>query len=595
MALQTKTFSTGSFAHGGSSNPGVSKGYVLDLILAEESVDVVANTSLVSYKLQLRSGSNNRFAGYLGASVSIGGNEVERATSIGLDAYYNHTYILLSDSITVKHDNDGSLKLAVKANIWQASENSYAPPSMEVSGSLELTQIPRVSIPTASPSPVAAGGMLTIRTNRKSDAFTHMLRYTFGNASGLIAEGVEDTYQWPVPEELAAQIPADTTGWGKIQCTTYHKGAALGTDETDLVVTVPQNETTRPKLEPVLQPVNNGLPEQFSGLYIQGKSKLQVSLNAQAWYSTIASQSLQVQGASFSGADPICSELLLLSGTYDVTCGAVDEREYAGSSTAQITVLAYKKPAVVACGGLEDVICCRCDAEGNPTRKGTRLLLKARRSWHSLTGLNSCTLRYRIREGGGAWSDDWKILLAADAAADEVSMVLPDELLSTKLTYQVQLSAVDTLGEEGVLPVSIGTANTPLHLGRGGRNVGIGRYCNYEHQDAVDIGWDIFLDQSINGMYLDTCPVNGTELMLQTRFTAFDGTESGFQTLLLWGSCGNQLILGTIGVGGNGTAVWSGTAGVSVAAGTDGNIKITIPQAEADRLVLMSSDKFAIN
>ena len=591
MALLTKTFSLGSFAW---KDP-VSNGYILDLIITENSTDIAANTSNISYVLQLRSGSNNRFAGYLGASVTIGGTEVERATSIGLDAYYNHTYTLLSDNRTVKHNNDGSLTLAVKANIWQAVPNSYAPPSMEVSGSIELTQIPRVSMPTASPSPVAVGSTLTIRTNRKSDAFTHTLRYTFDNAAGLIAEGVKDTYQWPVPEELAAQIPDAVTGWGKIKCTTYHNGTELGTDETDLVITVPQNDTTRPKLAPVLQPVNTGLPEQFSGVYIQGKSKLQATLNAKAWHSRIDSQSLHLQGLTYSGEDPICSEVLILSGTYEVICDAADARGYTGNSTTQITVLPYKKPAVAACSGLIEVICCRSDAEGNPSRKGTRLLLKARRSWHSLNGLNSCTLRYRIRESNGIWSDNWNILLEDDAATNEVSRVLEDELLDTKQTYQVQLSVVDTIGEESVLTMPIGTANTPLHLGRGGRNVGIGRYCNYEHQDAIDIGWDMFLDQSINGMYLDTFSVTGMALALQTRFAAFDGIDPGYQTLLLWGSCGGQLILGTIGVSANGTAMWSGTAGVYVAADTDGKIIITIPQAEEDQLVLMSPDKFEIN
>ena len=179
--------------------------------------------------------------------------------------------------------------------------------------------------------------------------------------------------------------------------------------------------------------------------------------------------------------------------------------------------------------------------------------------------------------------------------ANEVSGVLEDVQLSTKLTYQVQLSVVDTVGEESILTIPVGTANTPLHLGRGGRNVGIGRYCNYEHQDAIDIGWDIFLDQSINGMYLDTFFVTGMALTLQTRFAAFDGADPGYQVLLPWGSCGGQLIHGIIGVGGNGATMWSGTAGVSVAAMTDGKIIITIPQAEADQLVLMSPAKFEIN
>lgn len=590
MALQTQTFSLGSFEW---KNP-VSNAYILDLIITEESTDISANTSQISYVLQLRSGANNRFAGYLGVSVTLGGTEVARDTSIGIDAYYNHTYSLLSGSTTVAHNDDGSLELDVKANIWQAVSNSYAPPSMELTGIMTMTEIPRVSVPTVTPSPVAVGGSLTIRTNRKSDVFRHSLSYTFGEDTAQIAADVEDSFVWTVPETLAAQMPDAVTGWGKILCTTFNGTDEIGSAETDLVVTIPQNDTTRPGLQPELQPVNTGLPDAFAGMYIQGKSKLQVSLNAQAWYSSIVSQSVQVQGLVFSGEDPIQSSLLLQPGTCDVVCKATDGRGYTGSNAAQITVMAYRKPSVAACSGLSNVICCRSDAEGNPNKKGTRILLKARRAWYELTGKNKCTLRYRIREEGGTWPAAWTILLAEADATNEVQTVLAD-VLSTKLTYQVQLSALDTLGEEYVLTMPIGTANTPLHLGRGGKNVGLGRYCNYDHENAVDVGWDMFLDGHANGMYWDVATLSGATFTVQSRFTTFEDAATAWQTLLLWGSCGGQLVHGAVVIGNDGRTAWAGTGGVSVAAGSDGKVTITIPQAADDQLALMSTHKFDMN
>lgn len=590
MALQTQTFSLGSFEW---KNP-VSNAYILDLIITEESTDISANTSQISYVLQLRSGANNRFAGYLGASVVLGGTESARDTSIGIDAYYNHTYRLLSGNTTVGHNDDGSLELNVKANIWQAVSNSFAPPSMELTGTMTLTEIPRTSVPTAMPSPVAVGGSLIIRTNRKSDVFTHSLSYTFGQATAQIAEDVADSFEWTIPEELAAQIPNAATGWGKILCTTFNGADEIGSAETDFVVTIPQNDTTRPGLQPELQPVNTGLPDTFAGMYIQGKSKLQVALNAYAWYSDIVSQSVQVQGLTFSGEDPIQSSLLLQPGTCDVVCKATDGRGYTGNSTAQITVMAYRKPSVTACSGLSNVICCRSDAEGNPNKKGTRILLKARRAWYDLSGNNKCTLRYRLREEGGAWPTQWQTLLAATDTTNEVQTVLAD-VLSTKLTYQIQLSALDTLGEEGVLTMPIGTANTPLHLGRGGKNIGLGRYCNYDHENAVDVGWDMFLDGHANGMYWDVATLSGTTFTVQSCFATFEDAATAWQTLLLWGSGGGQPVHGTVVVGNDGSTAWDGTGGVSVAAGSDGKITITIPQAADDQLVLMSTHKFDMN
>lgn len=589
MALQTKTISYGSFEWKNE----ISNAYVLDLILTEESVDQVANTSLVSFKFQLRSGSSNRFTAYIDCAVTVAGESFS-VEDLHIVAAYNYTYTLLTGSVTVPHNADGTMTIEASASINTPESNPYAPPDLSFGDTMTLTAIPRISVPTVSPSPVAAGGTLTIRTNRNSNNFTHTLSYTFGQVSAQIAEDVADSFCWEVPAELAAQIPTANTGWGKIQCTTYQNGVMQGMEETDFVLTIPQNEETRPSLAPELQPINTGLPAIFDGIYIQGKSKLQATVNAVAWHAEIAAQSVQIQGLTYSGEDPIMTDILLQTGSCEVVCSATDTRRFSGNATLQITVLPYRKPAVTACSGLSDIICCRCDTEGNPDRKGTRILLKARRVWYGLGGRNKCTLRYRIREGDNLWPDDWTVLLEDTSAMDEVAQVLGD-VLDTKRTYQVQLSTLDTVGEESVVTMPIGTANTPLHLGRGGRNVGIGRYCNYEHEDAIDIGWDMFLDQSVNGVYLDSCTVSGTELTLQTVFTAFDNAESGYQALWLWGSCSGQLIHGAIGVSGKGETAWSGTAGVSVAAAEDGKIIVTIPQANDDQLVLMATHKFEIN
>lgn len=589
MALQTKTFSLGSFTW---KDP-VSNGYILELIITEEETDLSQNISRLTYQLQLRSGSNNRFTGYLGAEICLGGTQVAQKAQIGMDPYYNHTYSLLSGSTAMKHGSDGSLLLEVTARIWQESANSYAPPAMEISGTMELTRIPRVSVPTASPSPVAPGGKLTIRTNRKSDAFTHILSYQFGEASGVIAENVSDVYEWQVPEALAALIPNDTTGWGEIRCVTVYGGEPLGEDKTDLVITVPQNDITRPVLNPQLLPVNEGLPDQFADLYIQGKSRLQVHTNAAAWYSQIANCTMQVQGLTYSGSDPIRTDILLQSGACEVVCSATDGRGYEGKVSQSITILPYKKPSVVACSGLEDIICCRSDAEGNPSRKGTRLLIKAQRAWYALGGRNACTIQWRYRESGAAWQDHWQILLAADAQSDEVTVVA-DVLLEIKQTYQVQLRAIDTVGESSTLTMPIGTANTPLHLGRGGRNLGLGRYCDYTHEDAIDVGWPMYLHESINGLYLGSCVINGPTFTLQTRFAQFLADGNGWQSMQIWGCCGGVPVYGTVGVSEKGETVWSGTEGVQVAAGVEGRVIVTVPQADGDQLIVMSTDRITI-
>lgn len=491
MALQTKTFSAGDFAY-----QSWSRSYVLDLIVTEVSTDIAANTSQVSYTLQLRSGDNNRFAGYLGALVQFNASQIAGNASIGCDAYYNHTYTLLSGSTSVTHASDGTATLSVRGEIWQAQANSYAPPKMEVSGSITLTQIPRVSSPTVSPSPVTVpGGKLTIKTNRKSDAFIHTLSYRFGNLSGTIATGVGDSYEWTVPDNLASQIPGTDSGHGTINCATYSGSTPIGSDSEGFTVTIPNNGTTRPKLDPTATAVDG-----FAGMYIQGKSRVKVKLNPSAWYSSISSSGSTVEGLWYVGTE-FTSELLIRSGDQTISCTATDQRGFSNTENILITVQEYRKPATA------DVTCCRCDAEGNPDIYGRNILLKARRSWYSLGGKNLCLLRYRIRQENGIWSE-YTPLLEREDDQDTVSRVLQEEA-EPKYAYQVELSAVDDLGEIGVQIRPIGTANTPLHLGRGGRNLGLGRYCDYSREDAIDMGWPMFTDG--NRITELPAPIEGTD------------------------------------------------------------------------------------
>ena len=568
MALQTKTFSIGDFAWKSWSN-----GYVLDLVIAEESTDLAANSSVIKYTLQLRSGPNNRFAGYLGASVTIGGKEVEKVSSIGLDAYYNHTYTLLTGITTVNHNSDGTLELAVKGNIWQASSNSYAPPSMEVSGTVALTEIPRVSQVTVSPSPVAVGGKLTIKTNRKSDGFTHKIAYAFGDLQAQIAENVENEFVWTVPEELAGQIPAETTGWGSITCYTYSGGSLVGTAVTDLVVTVPQNDSTKPQLDPVATPVT-GISN-FEDLYIQGISKISVNMNAQGYHTDIAEATITVQGMTYSGPDLLESGVLLQPGSFELVCKVTDQRGFPNSATEMITVEAYQKPGVTALDGLDRVIVCRSDSAGNPDINGNRVLVKAKVAFYSVNGRNSGSLLFWVRPENGAWSET-PVEFDGQISGDGSYVGLLSGEYDTKRTWQIRIEAYDAItAEPTALFMPIGTASTPLHLGRGGRNVALGRYCDYGHQDAVDIGWDIYADGHFNGIYFGSA-----EGAVRLRC-------SGQQVIMITGQQG----YGIAKVAESGAVAWEGASGIGATA--DGDMTITI-SGFTGRTMILSTGQFEI-
>ena len=240
MALQTQIFTTGSFDYQSPSN-----GYVLDLIVTEESVDTLENTSLVSYKLQLRSGENNRFSGYVSCRVTMAGETTEQ-TNIGIDAAYNQTYLLLSGSKIVSHEQNGSGTLAFDAVFFPPANNPYAPPELTVAGFLPLTAIARASAIAASDAYIE--GSATIAVARKSAGYTHSIRYQFGSLSGYLQDAVgslgtqekkltAQTVILPIPQSFYGEIPNAPSGKCTLTCKTYSGQTQVG-KETTAVFTV---------------------------------------------------------------------------------------------------------------------------------------------------------------------------------------------------------------------------------------------------------------------------------------------------------------------------------------------------------------------
>lgn len=231
MALQTKTYSIGDFAWGSWSNA-----YVLDLILTEQSVDNLANTSVVDYVLQLRSGSSNRFTDHLDCSLALAGVSIA-AKNVAITAAYNYTYTLLSGSTIVKHNADGSLDMAIVAKIVEPDgNNKYAPPEMTIADTMALTVIPMAS--TIGATDASIGSVAVIAVSQKSAAYTHSIQYQFGSLSGFItADGGVSASEiqlsatsipFRVPTDFYAQIPNAQSGVCTLTCRTYSGSTQIG-------------------------------------------------------------------------------------------------------------------------------------------------------------------------------------------------------------------------------------------------------------------------------------------------------------------------------------------------------------------------------
>lgn len=211
MAIQTKTVATGDYAWKSWSN-----GYVIALTLTEEATDTGANTSLVSYQFTISNTNNNRFTDNNNSwSISIGGQEIAiNNFNFNLGSNYT-TQTIASGQVLVPHNPDGRLHMPYEVSVPNIqSWNRYGPPAMALSGTWELTPIPRAS--TVSCPVGIIGKPVTVSIQKAGEGFTHTVTYGFGKLQGMVAERTAGSaVQWTIPTEFYTQIPAAKRGEGE--------------------------------------------------------------------------------------------------------------------------------------------------------------------------------------------------------------------------------------------------------------------------------------------------------------------------------------------------------------------------------------------
>ena len=208
MALQTKTVSTGDYAWRSWSN-----GYVISLKLTEESVDLAANTSSVSYLFTISNTDNNRFySNDYSWSISIGGQSIP-ISHFDFDLSSNFTtQTIASGVLTVKHNADGTLDMPYSVSVPNVQNwNSYGPPAMSLSGTWALSRIPRAAI-VFCPDGIV-GKTVNVTVSGVQAGLIHTLSYSFGDLSGIIAEKTAaEMTPWTIPENFYGQLPNEKEG-----------------------------------------------------------------------------------------------------------------------------------------------------------------------------------------------------------------------------------------------------------------------------------------------------------------------------------------------------------------------------------------------
>lgn len=462
-----------------------------------ETYDVGSNTSIISIdSVKVKSSLYENVEYFPNGSITVDGTAVVtfRSSSGTHDVYIdnlNRYYELDGSpaapwkSSAVLHNADGSKAAVIGVDIFFATLSGGSGHGAKISAnkSVELTQIPRASA-IKEAAATTLGGYCAVKWTPLASAFRYRVKLSLGTwslDSGILspASTAEYTYRAIIPLEVANQIPNSPSGTMTASLLTYSdsNGAVQigNTDTETFAVTVPNNSDTQPDPGMTLQAVST-LPSKFAGLYIQGKTKVDANFAGSGKYkATVKSYGMLVDGKNY--ASPYTSGYLAKTGNVEVVGTATDSRGYSGKQTSSIYVIPYTDPKI------QTSICGRCDASGNLSDSGTRLRIKATRSYSKVVdeagkSYNTCGIQYRYAQAGGSYGN-WVTILANGSGSDTVDTgAISGITLAVDMSYLVQIRALDDIGGEAMTTVSLPTAKVFMHRNGPKNSVGFGGYEN---------------------------------------------------------------------------------------------------------------------
>ncbi len=413
----------------------------------------------------------------------------------------------VSATVNVTHNDDGSKSVNISA--WGSIPDTTLS-STSVNASVKLDTIAREGTITAlSCATKYFNGTITYKYTPKSAShYTRCsIALNFGGeyiAVKTINHGQKSASSQTATVTLSEselsiiynKFPDSTKGVLRFTLRTYSDSGyskQIGDgDYKEITLYIPNISETQPTATMTLSPVSS-LPSPFDSLYIKGRTKVDANFtNVEGKYgATVEYCKVNVLGKNYGS--PYTSEYITTDGDVAVTATLTDSREHSRVYTKTVTFIPYANPRILPASGESEIICDRCDADGNLSESGTYLRIIAKRSYSKVVSSGSqknfCSIRYRYKPDGGSYSP-WVTILANDSASDEVDTgaLLNGELLQES-SYEVQVGVVDNLGETDYTTISIPTDKIYMHRAGSIRSLGIGKYV--EEENTVDIAEDI--------------------------------------------------------------------------------------------------------
>jgi hypothetical protein len=478
-------------------------------VYCTQEIDIATNRSRIHWTLSSKGGTSNYYS--TGATtLTISGQQVYYKARVNWDAkVFPAAKGSVSDTTDwIQHNGDGSqgINVVLKTAIYTGTVSEYKkywqldniPRQATLTEAPDFTDLDNPKITFSNPAGNAVSGLdaCISLTGAKDDIPYRAISKTGNSYTFSLTEAERDILRNATPTGTRDVI---------FFVRTIISGKNFYSTSTKKL-TIRETDKTRPSIAMDITLNNGSLSSKFANMYIQGKSRLDITLSAQGKYgASINSYSASVGGDSYSGSS-FTTRTIAKSGDVDVIGYAKDSRGFTGSASKKISVAAYSKPLVIPIGSENAILCYRSDGNGVRIGNSTSVWIKAKRSYYNLSGKNGCALHWRRRLITEAWNDSvhkWQELIEEGNTFTDEYNGLIGEVFELNKSYAVQIRAVDDIGEYDIKEFEIPTQDVALHLGAGGKKASFGTYCNDLPDYTLYSDWLSIFDKGILGSLLN--------------------------------------------------------------------------------------------
>lgn len=306
-------------------------------------------------------------------------------------------------------------------------------------------------------------GVLSFECSLLGESGTHT--WQIGSGEIVLKERGEFTsrYEWTPPGGLAQYIPNKPSAGivFTVTQTSYVGGTLAGTAVANVPATAYVPQSLAPTVTMKLESESDSAKIAEWGIFVKGMSRMKYTINAAGQYgAAIKSYQFAAGGHTMreaSGTTPV------LTTAGFPTATVVDSRGKTTVVQETVDIYDYSKPT------MRDTVVYRCNADGTPNESGAYMRVQCSAVCSSLGGRNSVSVRCRFRAVGGNYGSYTTL---QNGVEKQIATGL-----SASVVYEVELSAVDTVGSVTAVSFIGDNGRIAMHMRDGGDGIAFGKKC----------------------------------------------------------------------------------------------------------------------